>query len=107
MLDEASADALQDAHLAYLARLHEEGSLLAAGPLMGTADRRLRGLCIYRVGPDEARALGEIDPAVRAGRFRYDVVPWMVPSGAIHFTATRFPHSSAEADEGAHGSAVS
>ena len=27
------SDALQDAHLAHLASLHEEGSLLAAGPL--------------------------------------------------------------------------
>lgn len=96
-MDEATLNDLQDAHMDHLARLHEEGQLLAAGPLLG-ADRRFRGLCIYRVGPDEARSLGEQDPMVRAGRFRHEVLPWMVPAEAMRFSPTRFPHSSAEAD---------
>ncbi len=95
---EAELDALQDAHLAYLAKLHEEGVLLAAGPLPGAADRRLRGLSIYVVGPEEARKLGDQDPAVVAGRFTHEVVPWMVPAGAVRFARTRFPRSSAEAE---------
>ena len=32
-----NTDALQDAHLAHLAALHESGSLLAAGPLSDPA----------------------------------------------------------------------
>jgi len=93
-LDDHEAAALQDAHLAHLADLHEAGHLLAAGPL---SNERFRGLSILRVGMDEARRLKEADPAVRAGRFSVEVMPWMVPAGAISFSATRFPRSIAEA----------
>ena len=94
-LDDAAADALQDAHLAHLAELHEQGHLLAAGPLLG--DDVYRGLSILNVPPEEARRLKEADPAVRAGRYSVEVLPWMVPAGAITFSPTRFPHSVAEA----------
>jgi len=93
-LDEAAATALQDAHLAFLAELHEAGHLLAAGPL---SDDGFRGLSILNAGPDEARRLTEQDPAVRAGRFALKVMPWMVPAGAVSFSPTRFPHTIAEA----------
>src|SRR5262245_43761984 len=92
-LDEEAADALQDAHLDHLATLHEQGHLVAAGPL---GHEKIRGLSILTVPPDEARALKEADPAVRAGRFEVVVVPWQVPAGAVHFTPTRFPHSIAD-----------
>jgi uncharacterized protein YciI len=99
-LDEKALDALQDAHLDHLARLHEDGHLLAAGPSPGTADRRLRGFCLFRVDPDQARALEAKDPAVLAGRFAIEAHTWMVPRGAMRFTPTRFPHSAAEAERG-------
>jgi uncharacterized protein YciI len=97
-LDEAAAAALQDAHMAHLADLHEAGYLLAAGPLQG--DDQFRGLSILKVGPEEARALKEQDPAVRAGRFSVKVLPWLVPAGAISFSSTRFPRSVAEVEGG-------
>jgi uncharacterized protein len=93
-LDEEAAAALQDAHLAHLAELHEAGHLLAAGPL---SDEEFRGLSILNVEPDQALELKERDPAVRAGRFSVKVIPWMVPGGAISFAQTRFPRSVAEA----------
>jgi len=96
-LDEDAADALQDAHLAHLADLHEAGHLVAAGPL---SDEKFRGLSILRVDVEEARALKESDPAVQAGRFSVHVMPWMVPAGAISFTPTRFPRSIADATAG-------
>jgi uncharacterized protein len=96
VLDEAAGHALQDAHLAYLARLHEEGSLLAAGPLRDP-DGRYRGLSILNVEPERARELAEADPAVKAGRYSVTLLPWMVPAGAMSFERTSFPHSSAEA----------
>jgi uncharacterized protein len=91
--DEASA-ALQDAHMAHLAGLHEAGHLVAAGPL---SDEEYRGLSIFSVGPEEARELSEQDPAVRAGRFAIKAIPWVLPAGAMAFSPTRFPRSIAEA----------
>jgi uncharacterized protein YciI len=94
--DEASA-ALQDAHMTHLAELHEAGHLLAAGPLLGGGDETFRGLSILKVDPEQALRLKQADPAVRAGRFSVKVLPWTVPSGAMAFSATRFPRSVAEA----------
>ena len=93
-LDEEAADALQDAHMAFLAELHEAGHLLAAGPL---SHDTFRGLSILNVEPERARELKEQDPAVRAGRFSLEVIPWMVPAGAASFSPTRFPRSMTEA----------
>jgi uncharacterized protein len=94
--DEEEAAKLQDAHLAHLAELHEAGHLLAAGPLLGPPDEKLRGLSIFRVGAEQARELAERDPAVRAGRFSVEILPWMVPAGAMSFSATRFPRFVAD-----------
>jgi uncharacterized protein YciI len=85
-------DALQDAHLAHLASLHESGVLLAGGPLSDPAGR-LRGLSILSVPVDEARRLKEADDAVRAGVFSVQVMPWMIPAGALSFSRTFFPRS--------------
>lgn len=94
VLDEAAANAMQDAHMAHLADLHEAGYLLAAGPLR---DPEFRGLSILNVPPDEARALKEADPAVRAGLYSIRAIPWIVPAGAMSFAPARFPRSTEEA----------
>ena len=98
-LDGHEAAALQDAHLAHLADLHDAGHLLAAGPLaFDDPEESLAGLSILTVDAERARALSEQDPAVRAGRFAIKVLPWMVPAGAIASSpAARFPRSAAEA----------
>lgn len=95
-LDDEAAAALQDAHMAHLADLHEAGHLLAAGPL---SDEKFRGLAILNVEPERARELKEQDPAVQIGRFFIKVMPWMVPAGAMTFSPTRFPRSVAEAND--------
>jgi uncharacterized protein len=99
-LDESAESALQDAHMAHLADLHEAGHLLAAGPLLGAPDRRFRGLSILNVDPERARALKEQDPAVRAGVYAIEAFPWMVPGGAMRFSPAHFPRSMAEATGG-------
>jgi uncharacterized protein YciI len=88
-------DALQDAHMAHLADLHETGQLLAAGPLLDPRSE-FRGLSILNVGVEEATALKESDPAVKAGKYRVVALPWIVPGGAVNFSATQFPRSMAE-----------
>jgi uncharacterized protein YciI len=95
-LSEEEENALQDAHMAHLAKLHDEGLLLAAGPLLGSSDRDLRGLEIYRGSPDQVKAMADQDPGVRSGRYRHQFLPWMVPGGAVSFARTRFPRSMAE-----------
>jgi uncharacterized protein len=94
-LDDEAAEALQNAHMAHLADLHEAGYLLAGGPL---DDPEYRGLSIYNVSPERAQKLRAQDPAVIAGRLAIRVIPWRVPRGAVHFTPARFPSSLAEAD---------
>lgn len=94
-LSEEAAAALQDAHMAHIADLHEAGYLVASGPLL---DTRFRGLSVFTVGPEHARALMEQDPAVRAGRFSVEVMPWLVPAGAMAFFPAHFPRSMAEAE---------
>jgi uncharacterized protein len=98
-LDDAAADELQNAHMAHLADLHDQGLLIAAGPLLGAPERTLRGLSIWTVPPEEAeRRLAEHpDPAVTAGRFSVRVIPWMVPAGALRAGEGSFPRSVAEA----------
>jgi uncharacterized protein YciI len=93
-LDDEAADALQDAHMAFLADLHEAGHLLAGGPL---DDPEYRGLSIMKVDPERALELRGQDPAVLAGRLSLKALPWTVPGGAVHFTPTQFPRSIAEA----------
>lgn len=94
-LSEEEAHRLQDAHLAHLADLHEQGVLLAAGPVGSLDDprRHYRGLSILRCGPEEALRLKGEDPAVQAGVFELVALPWMVPAGALSHTPTAFPRS--------------
>jgi uncharacterized protein YciI len=97
-LDEEAETALQEAHMGHLADLHEAGYLLAAGPLaFGDSNSQFRGLSILNVEPERARQLKEADPAVEAGLYRIEVLPWLVPKGAMSFAQTRFPRTIAEA----------
>lgn len=96
-ISEDEENALQDAHLAYLAAMHDTGKLVAAGPVRGPEDRILRGFSIFTVEPDEALALHADDPAVQAGRYRLEAYAWMVPKGAVSFGEATFPRSIAEA----------
>ncbi len=98
-LDEQAENALQDAHMAFLADLHKAGHLLAAGPLLGEADREFRGLSILTVDPIRALALNKEDPAVRQGRYEVQVYPWIVPKGAVFFSPITFPRSMEEANQ--------
>ena len=69
---------LQEEHMANIRRLGEEGKLLLAGPF--TDDGDLRGLFVFRASSmEEARALCDTDPAVKAGRLKVELHPWLGP----------------------------
>ena len=73
--DTAETRKLQEAHMANIRRMGAEGKLVIAGPFADNGD--LRGLYVFRVGSaEEAKALVESDPAVQAGRLRFELHPW-------------------------------
>lgn len=66
---------LQKAHLAHIQKMAASGKLLIAGPFTDGGD--LRGMFIFRVDTlEEAKALAEQDPAVKAGRLVIEWHPW-------------------------------
>jgi uncharacterized protein len=87
-LDDAASVRLQRQHLGHLEAMKRRGALLLSGPFSNQPDESLRGLCIYRVGLDQARALAEEDPAVRRGRLRIVAFNWYTRKGALHVEAS-------------------
>jgi uncharacterized protein len=70
---------IQTAHLEHLGSLYKQGVLLIAGPMGDDGD--LRGIVVLKVKSlEEAQALVNEDPAVKAGRLRVELHPWMSQS---------------------------
>ena len=66
---------LQADHLAHIGKMADTGKLILAGPFGDNSD--LRGMLIFRVdSAEEAKALAEQDPAVKAGRLVLEWHPW-------------------------------
>ena len=72
---EEEAQTIQLAHRANISRLADEGKLSVAGPFMD--DGEIRGIFIFNVTTiEEAKALTESDPAIKAGRLVMELHPW-------------------------------
>jgi uncharacterized protein len=73
--DSVKAAELHRAHLNNIFRLADEGKLALAGPFMDDSD--MRGVFIFNVPTvEEAKALTETDPAIKAGIFVIEYHPW-------------------------------
>lgn len=73
--DSVEAMNLQRAHMDNIFRMAEEGKLVLAGPFLD--DTEVRGIYVFAVETvEEARALTETDPAIKAGRLVMDLHPW-------------------------------
>ena len=76
-------DELQRGHLAFNARMREEGHALITGPFMDQPDQAWRGISVFRTSIDETRKLLEGDPALAARRMEADVFTWLMPAGSL------------------------
>ena len=91
--DQATAVKLQQAHMANISRMAEEGKLVVAGPFIDGGD--LRGIYIFAVKTiEEAQALTETDPAIQAGQLEMELRPWygsaaLMQVNDIHATIAR------------------
>lgn len=73
--DSITAGELQKAHLKNITRMADEGKLVLAGPFLDAGD--VRGIYIFDVeSVEEAMALTETDPAIKAGRLEMELRPW-------------------------------
>jgi uncharacterized protein YciI len=83
-LDSLSKDSLFKGHMANMGKLHKEGILKVAGPF-GKNDFKWRGIFILDCATlEEAEKYVKTDPAVAAGLFDVDIVPWYSePSGSF------------------------
>ena len=67
-------------HLANISRLHEEGKIILAGPMLDKTD--LRGIFLFDLDSvEEAQKLCDTDPAIRAGALRVELHPWYSAKG--------------------------
>ena len=71
-------------HFSNMGRLHQEGILKVAGPF-GKNENKWRGLFIYDCPTlEDAKKYVATDPAISAGIFTVDIVPWWTePSGSF------------------------
>lgn len=71
---------IQEEHMANIQRLGDEGKLIVAGPFLD--DKDLRGIFVFdSESEEEVKDLVETDPAIIAGRLRYEIHPWMTEKG--------------------------
>ena len=78
--DSPDDDCIQAEHLAYLGDLREKGIIALNGPVRFKDSPKFRGMTIYTVDVDEARAYALNDPAVKAGWFEVVVDGWWLPN---------------------------
>ena len=73
--------AVSQGHMENIQKLTAAGKMVVAGPFLDqTGAQALSGLFILRVASlDEAKATVSTDPAVKAGRFTYEIIPWLGP----------------------------
>ena len=80
-MDSAASAEIQISHLAHLGKLSDEGKIDIVGPFGD--DENTRGIAIYNVATlEEAQALADEDPAVKAGRLVVRIRPWWCAKGA-------------------------
>jgi uncharacterized protein YciI len=79
-------DALQEAHVANMQRLRDEGKLVLNGPLLDSfqLSGEIRGIGVLKAASmAEAESWIATDPMVQIGRLVFELHAWMVPEGVL------------------------
>ena len=77
--DETRNERLQLEHLQHLTKLQMLGKLVLNGPTL--MEHEILGVSVYAAELEEARALAEADPEVKAGYLFIEAIPWMAVPG--------------------------
>lgn len=78
--DQAERERIQEGHMANIRKMAATGKLIVAGPFEDNDD--LRGVFIFQgVTVEEARAMTDADPAIKAGRLTLELHPWFAAAG--------------------------
>jgi uncharacterized protein YciI len=80
--DTAIINKLQAGHMANIQALSDAGKLIVAGPFGD--DGNWRGIFIFdAASKEEVEKLLQTDPAIKAGRFDYEIHPWWTAKGTV------------------------
>ena len=81
--DSLTAAKIQKGHMDNIGRLYYEGKIKVAGPFGDDGD--WRGIFIFDAeSKEEVDSLLKTDPAIAAGRLKYDIRPWYTaPMGSF------------------------
>lgn len=75
------ADELQKQHMAHISWLDKTGKISLAGPSEG--HETVSGFLLFNTETlKEADSLAKLDPAVKAGRFKVETLPWWAAKGS-------------------------
>ena len=78
---EEELEKIQAGHLAHIKKLASEGKVLMAGPFGGDGEKR--GMLVFDLkDAAEVERLSQQDPAVKAGRLKFEVLPWWAAKGS-------------------------
>lgn len=87
---EVALNELQVKHLAHIQQMGDTKKLVMAGPFTDGGD--IRGILIFRTATmEEAVALAQDGPAVKAGRLIVEMHPWMTMKGILPDPETTGP----------------
>jgi uncharacterized protein len=78
---------ISEGHMAHIRAMAATGKLILAGPfeIEGTPPNAIAGILLFDVETmEEARAMASEDPAVKAGRFTLEVLPWYGAKGITY-----------------------
>ena len=85
--DKAKMTEVQMAHLKNISKLADDGKLVVAGPFMDKGD--VEGIFIFDVNTvEEAKALTETDPAIKAGVLAMELRPFYCSAALMEVTKT-------------------